>query len=946
MTRQILILLLIFIFSSAKSQTADFNFSTTTGLFCNPQTVNFIQNCTGNPINYIWNFGNGQTGNSASANITYSNAGTYNVTLTAVYATTAISTTKTVVINPTPTVTLTADKNYLCQPGNVVFTATGSAFITSYEWNFGDGSPVVTTGSNSVNYNYTGYNIFNTTVKAITANGCTASAVYQVNVAPFPINAAVTPPDGCIPMNSVLNATVNLPAGDAAQSFVWNFGDGSPNSTTATGSINHLYNTTNTINTASVSITSVQGCTNQFNFPPFAYGTPPFATVSQTVASRDTFCGSENIQFYAKATNANLYSWDFGDGTTASTPDTLISHKYRTLGNKRVIVTPYFNGCAGLKDTLNIFIEGVIANFTFSNTCGNKNTYAFSNLSLGNISHFEWLFSDVPLFADSVNYNTSHSFPVSGTYSARLNLVDSITGCTDNYTVFVYTATPSVSGISSPVCKDSLITYRVSNTYPPGPVFSYEFHVNGNIVNNANDSVLAYFPATAGNFTDYVVIKDIYNGTCNDTLYLPAATRVRGPVIDFTVSSGLCADTSVIIINNSYPFFAGDNIVTWQWTFDDSKTDSVKDPLSHKYNVAGNYSIILTATDINGCSQKLKKQALIYSLPAISVFPKTDTICRNDTAVLKAFTADSLLWSPAVNIDCTSCDTVKVYPTTTTQYIAQAFNTYGCKTYDTSLVKVFAPISLQVFPADTLVCAGQPVPYNLSADGIINWSPPTYLSNTTIKNPVAVADTTITYSVTVTDSVGCFTDTAFATIRIRPKPVVDAGPDLVLPYNTAFTITPLYSSDITTYLWSPPGNLNCINCANPAGIALQKQSYQVEVTNNNGCKATDNINVLVNCLQSNLLMPTAFTPNRDGLNDYFYPITRGYGKVKAFIIFNRLGNKVFERRNFDPNIPTLGWDGRIKDYKYGTSETFTWFMEATCDSGEMMSSKGTVVLIR
>jgi gliding motility-associated-like protein len=93
-------------------------------------------------------------------------------------------------------------------------------------------------------------------------------------------------------------------------------------------------------------------------------------------------------------------------------------------------------------------------------------------------------------------------------------------------------------------------------------------------------------------------------------------------------------------------------------------------------------------------------------------------------------------------------------------------------------------------------------------------------------------------------------------------------------------------------------------------------------------------------------MPNAFTPNQDGKNDYFFPITRGYKTVRHFIVFNRYGNKVFERRNFDPNIATLGWDGRIKDYKYGTSEVFTWIMEAECDLGEIMSTRGTVMLIR
>lgn len=941
-----ILLIFSFFITGTKAQTVDFNYTTANGLYCNPQVVNFTQNCTGSPIRFIWNFGNGQGGVNAAENITYAAAGTYTVKLTAIYQNDAITAVKTIVINPSPAIALSANKNYLCQPGNVVFTATGSAFIMNYEWDFGDGSPIITTSTNNINHNYSSYNAFTARVKAITANGCTAIAAYNINVTRFPANGTVAPSSGCIPVNALLTVNTNLPAGDANQNFTWDFGDGTPIVIGAANSINHLYNITTSITTANVSITTAQGCTNQFIFNPFAYGTPPFATDAKTVSGRNTFCGSETIQFYGKATNANSYVWDFGDATITSVTDTLIAHKYRTLGNKQIIITPYFNGCAGLKDTINIFIEGVIADYSISNTCSAKNTFTFTNLSLGNVDHFEWIFSDVPSIIDSTNYNTTHSFPVTGTYSSFLLLIDSITGCRDSLTSPIYTAIPLFSRSGSPVCKDSLIVYKVTNTYPPGTGFTYEFHVNGVVVNNNGDSVLNYFPGVHGDFTEYLVIKDNNNGTCNDSLYLSGQTRVRGPVVDFTAAARICADTSLRFFNNSFPFFPADSILKWSWDFGDTKKDSVKNPAPHLYIFTGNFSVSLTATDINGCKQTLVKNVTIVPYPRINAFPAVDTICQKDTAILRAYTVDSLSWVPTTNINCTNCDTVKVYPSSTTQYIARAINSDGCKSYDTCLVKVYQPINLQVFPADTIICAGQTIRYNLNTAGVTLWSPPAFLNNSKIKNPIAKPDTAITYTVTVADSVGCYADTAFAVVRLFPNPTVNAGPDRILAYNSPYTITPVYSNDIINYLWTPTGNLSCTNCANPDGIALKKETYQIDVTNDFGCKATDLITIFVNCLEANLLMPTAFTPNSDGKNDYFYPITRGYRIVKTFIIYNRLGNKVFERNNFSPNIPSLGWNGAIKDYKYGTAEVFAWYMEAECDLGRTNTTKGTVVLIR
>lgn len=930
----------------SQAQSADFSFSTPGGLFCAPQTVTFTQNCTGTPVNFIWNFGNGQQGSSATESITYTNPGTYTVSLTAVFQSEAISVSKTIVINPTPVISLTANKDYLCQPGPATFTATGSPSITSYEWNFGDGSPVQTTNTNSITYNYPIYGNFNAIVKGITSFGCSATASYNVVVTKFLITGSVAPVNGCIPVNALLSTNSNLPPGDVTQIFLWDFGDGSPLSSGATANINHLYNTTAPITTASVTITSAQGCTNQFFFNPFAYGTPPFNTNAVTKAGRDTFCGSENIQFIGKATNANQYVWDFGDGSTGISTDTLVSHKYSSLGNKQVIITPVFNGCSGQKDTINIFIEGVIANYIFSNTCSSKNVYTFNNTSLGNVSHYEWTFTDVPLTIDSTVFSPTHTFPATGSFVANLLLIDSITGCRDSLSNNIYTALPLFSSSSNSVCRDSLISYHVTNTYPPGSGYTYEFHVNGNTVPNGSDTNLVHYPVNRGTFRDYVVIADGITGTCSDTIYLANMTQVKGPVADFIATSGICADKAVGITNNSFPFYPQDTINKWLWDFGDSKKDSVQNPAPHLYPSAGNFIITLTTTDINGCGNKITHTVAINPIPKISAFPAVDTICFRDTAILRAYTLDTLLWTPAGSISCNTCDTIKAYPSVTTSYIAQATNSFGCKTYDTCLVKVYGPINLQVFPSDTSVCPGKPVQFNLNTDGRTTWSPATYLNSTTIKNPVAIADSSITYQVIVADSVGCYADTAIARIRSFPLPLVDAGPDRILPYNTSFSLSPAYSAGIASYLWSPPGTLNCTSCPVPTGVALKSETYTIDVTDVNGCKSRDQVAIFVSCEQSNLLMPTAFTPDNNGVNDYFYPIARGYRTIKTFIIYNRLGAKVFERRDFLPNVPSLGWDGRVKGNNNISTESFVWYIEAVCELGQTVSTKGSVILMK
>ncbi|MEO5783587.1 MAG: PKD domain-containing protein [Ginsengibacter sp.] len=929
----------------AKSQAVDFTFTSANGLFCAPQIVTFTQQSTGNPVSFFWNFGNGQSSTNGTEVVLYPAAGSYLVTLIAIYSNTTVSETKRVVINPLPTISIIADKNKLCQPGIINFSALGAVIVQTYEWDFGDGSPVQTVAANTIAHNFTTYGNFNISVKA-TANGCTASVSISVEVKKFTITGTVNPTSGCTPINAVFNVLPDIPPGDGLQNLTWNFNDATPVVTGIANTINHIYNTTALISNANVSITSNQGCTNQYTFSPFAFGIPPTGIKAQTVAGRDTFCGSETIQFFGKASNANSYIWDFGDGKTETSFDTLIVHKYKSLGDKQVIVTPYFNGCEGAKQTINIFIKGVIANYTISNTCATKNVYSFTNLSLGNISHFEWTFSDVPLFKDSVSLNLKHTFPAVGSFISKLLLVDNVTGCRDSLSTNIYIAIPSLKSNKNSVCKDSLIVYEVNNDYPANTGHTYEFHVDSSVINKGSVDSIHFYPAIHGIFTDYVVIQDTLAGTCSDTLYLSGNVKVKGPVANFSVPLQLCADSSVTIMNNSYSFFGTDPITKWYWDFADNKKDSVKNPLPHSYSYAGFWGIKLTVVDINNCAQDIIQYVQIKPVPFLKVFPTIDTLCRFDTAVLKAFTIDSLLWTPNTNISCSTCDTVFAYPAVTTNYIARAKNIYGCTRYDSALIKVYNPFKITASPINIAVCRGLPIQLNVNATGNILWSPATFLNKNNIPNPISIPDSNIIYKVLVRDSVGCFSDSAFVTIKVYNKPSVNAGSDTILPFGTKFILKPVYSANIVNYLWIPAGTLSCTNCPSPNGIALQTQTYQIQITDGNGCKAKDSITIFVACEKSNLWLPNAFTPNGDGLNDFFYPIASGYSTIKNFMVFNRWGEKVFERRNFQPNNSSLGWNGKFKGDANLSVQNFVWMVEAECDSGETFMKNGTVTLIR
>ncbi|MEO6405076.1 MAG: PKD domain-containing protein, partial [Ferruginibacter sp.] len=122
---QLLLFWLLFC-QTIHAQTADFIYTPSSGSFCTPQAITFTQTSSGTPTSFLWDFGNGERGNEAVETVIFSQPGTYTISLTAVYNTMANTISKTIVINETPTLNLTADRTLLCQPGSVNFTATGS----------------------------------------------------------------------------------------------------------------------------------------------------------------------------------------------------------------------------------------------------------------------------------------------------------------------------------------------------------------------------------------------------------------------------------------------------------------------------------------------------------------------------------------------------------------------------------------------------------------------------------------------------------------------------------------------------------------------------------------------------------------------------------------------------------------------------------------------------
>lgn len=140
-------------------------------------------------------------------------------------------------------------------------------------------------------------------------------------------------------------------------------------------------------------------------------------------------------------------------------------------------------------------------------------------------------------------------------------------------------------------------------------------------------------------------------------------------------------------------------------------------------------------------------------------------------------------------------------------------------------------------------------------------------------------------------------------------------------------------------LWSPGTWLDTRTSFAPVFNGPTEQLYTIEIKTTSGCVTVDT--QLVKTVKSpEIYVPTAFTPNNDGLNDFLRPILRGIKEVRYFRIFNRWGQLLFEMKTDQP-----GWDGTLSGVPQA-AQAFVWMLEGIGADDIIYRRKGTSVLVR
>lgn len=251
---------------------------------------------------------------------------------------------------------------------------------------------------------------------------------------------------------------------------------------------------------------------------------------------------------------------------------------------------------------------------------------------------------------------------------------------------------------------------------------------------------------------------------------------------------------------------------------------------------------------------------------------------------------------------------------------------------DTLTINVYDALPLVISP-DTTICPGGVAVLTVTGGDSYAWTPAETLSDPADDYTEAYPTEPTVYTVIATRYSCVNSETVF--VDIYPN-TADAGNDTLIYFGeTAY----LDADGGVNYVWSPETALNDPNIENPLATPELSTIYTVTVTTDIGCIFTDNMEVVVVQPQA-VVIPNAFTPNGDGLNDLLHISTFVNVDLNSFCIFNRWGQKIYETSDI-----LAGWDG-----KYNNSDqeigAYMYIFVGTDEENNEIINKGTITLLR
>ncbi|RPD41815.1 PKD domain-containing protein [Chitinophaga barathri] len=417
------------------------------------------------------------------------------------------------------------------------------------------------------------------------------------------------------------------------------------------------------------------------------------------------------------------------------------------------------------------------------------------------------------------------------------------------------------------------------------------------------------------------------------------------PSFNFNGGQIFCDGTPVTFKDNSSSF---GSITRWYWDLGDGTKLTVPAPPPHLYAEAGKYAVKLVIEDNSGCiSDTLRNTVTIGSYPEVKFGPQPlclgDPLQMKDETAIKVGTAAKWSWDFGGGRTSSAQHPIAPYTAPGSYPIhLEVVSAEGCASDATQTMSVFP--TPEIGGIGRNACIGQDNIFtgtnNTPAINIARW----YWSigeDTLWQKDVAYrfpAGGKYSARVHAISQDGCAAKPVNMQVGVTDINV-RAGRDTLIAKGQPLQLNAQADGEDLHYQWTPAAGLDNPYISDPVAVLQKDQLFNLVVTSPEGCREEDQLFVKV-YTGPEFYVPTGFTPNHDGVNDYFKVIAPGVPKLDFFKVWDRWGHLVFET-----SALSAPWDGTIKGDP-AAAGTYVWMVQGTDYNGRLFSRRGTVTLIR
>lgn len=784
----------------ATPPTAGFSSDITSG--CVDLEVQFMDNSSENTTGWLWTFEGGDPATSADPNplVTYSNAGTFSVTLEVSNGVgmNTITMTDYITVEDVPTASFTSVVNDLTTD----FTNT-SIGATSYNWDFGDGSMSMEANPT---YTYAEDGVYEVILSATNDCGTVTTTETITIITPPTAGFSSDLTTGCAPLTvQFLDASSENTTG-----WLWTFEGGDPATSTDPNPVVTFANA----GTYSVTLE----VTNDAGSNTFTQ-TDLILVEDVPAPSFTTNTTDNTVDFTNTSVGATSYEWDFGDGNTSTEINP--SHTYAEDGIF-IATLSATNDCGTVSTEVTVSINTPpVADFNADVVEGCVDLIVqFNDASTDNVTQWFWTFEGGnPATSTEANPQVTYNSP--GVYDVTLEVTGAAGSNVITFEDFI-TVFPLPEADFSSVLNGLQADFTNSST----DAISFQWDFGDN--NTSTEANPSHTYAEDGTYTvTLTATNDCGTVTTTETI-----TIVTPPSAGFSadVTSG-CADLVVQFSDNS-----SDNTTGWFWIFEGGTPATSTDPNPVvTYTSAGSYDVTLEVSNAAGNSVVLETAYVVVDDVPAAAF--SSVVSGLEVAFTNASSnATSYEWDFGDNNTSTEAEPSHTYAEDGT-YVVILNATNDCGTVTTTETIVIVTPPSAGFSADvTSGCADLTVQFtDESSDNTTAWewifeggSPAT--SND--PNPIVTYSSPGIYAVTltVTNAAGESTVEELSYIEVFALPT--AGFDAQID-GTELTLQNT-SSDYTSINWDF-GDGGMSQEENPAYSYQEDGTYTVVLTLTNDC---------------------------------------------------------------------------------------------------------------